>query len=496
MPISSFSSEELSYEKVSLEETSGEVLLKERVIDYALNKSNIPLISQLGRSQHGFVNNLTRRKAWSSLLESQLQLSSSKTCEVADSKTINNNDYNDDSDDDNDNVVHEDENQVQLDVKRSFVSVRDVHVRDLLRQVLERVIISVLRKYPQLRYYQGFHDVVSVFVLVYLGDEILASGTDENLILKYDEEISLKKSVEIFTLLYLRDFMMDSLEFPIDQLNIILKIIKKKDIKFYNKLSLGQIEPFFAISSILTIFSHELSPIMDNTYNETLFGIFDLIISTQSMNVPLLIYSNILLGVKDQLLENFEMDIIHFDNKVDLVHAIIQKVILQSIDNDRMWKETMINTRKMNYDKSLISLNKSMLNKYSVLITTASGDAYYNHCYTEKEVMEILRKEIQLNEKRNIEKAQLKMKKSTNSPELGLINKTSMTLAVSLLIGAFAVIISLQRDNSYSTLFKNTGDSLNNIYEYYTVKLVNRSTYVWKQPLESILTYLKSNTTS
>lgn len=49
---------------------------------------------------------------------------------------------------------HPDEDQVRLDVNRSFISYPRGQNREALQERLESLIIAVLRKYPTLSYFQ------------------------------------------------------------------------------------------------------------------------------------------------------------------------------------------------------------------------------------------------------------------------------------------------------------------------------------------------------
>ncbi|KDN37268.1 hypothetical protein K437DRAFT_41858 [Tilletiaria anomala UBC 951] len=68
-------------------------------------------------------------------------------------------------------TAHPDEAQVTLDVRRSFTSfqrgplAKDSAIREGRRAQLQEVIVHTLRSHPQLHYFQGYHDIVSVLLL-------------------------------------------------------------------------------------------------------------------------------------------------------------------------------------------------------------------------------------------------------------------------------------------------------------------------------------------
>lgn len=74
-------------------------------------------------------------------------------------------------------VPHRDENQVLNDIDRSLWSLNPTTswspaLRHRRREALFNIIMAVLCKNESLYYYQGFHDVVSIFLLV-LEDDYL-----------------------------------------------------------------------------------------------------------------------------------------------------------------------------------------------------------------------------------------------------------------------------------------------------------------------------------
>ncbi|ODQ68371.1 hypothetical protein NADFUDRAFT_49016 [Nadsonia fulvescens var. elongata DSM 6958] len=186
---------------------------------------------------------------------------------------------------------HVDENQVKLDVNRAFVFYPPVKKEDqdivkLRKTELELLIVTVLRRNPQLRYYQGYHDIAQVIYLIY--------GVQDAI-----------KILEFISLFYLRDFMMPTLTPSVDQLELIPALLELADHSLAQLLR--ETKPFFALSSILTIFSHDIS-----SFDGICF-IFDYVFACKNMLSPLFIYVSLIIYRRDDLLplDASESDIIH-----------------------------------------------------------------------------------------------------------------------------------------------------------------------------------------
>lgn len=105
---------------------------------------------------------------------------------------------------------------------------------------VEAVIHDVLCANPCLHYYQGFHDVCSVLVLV-MGRRSLASPL----------AIRLASG-------YLREAMDESIKGAMQALSLILQILKRIDNKLWRVMAKEGMEPQFALSWVLTWFAHDL----------------------------------------------------------------------------------------------------------------------------------------------------------------------------------------------------------------------------------------------
>jgi hypothetical protein len=141
---------------------------------------------------------------------------------------------------------HRDYNQVTADVERSLWNTEPMKFwkesfREKRRQVLSEIILAILTKnFPLLHYYQGFHDLVSTIMLIV---------EDDSLAFAISEYISLH---------YVSDYMKENFETVSKFMHILLVIIKANDPELYNHLEKAKMEPYFAISWLITWFSHDV----------------------------------------------------------------------------------------------------------------------------------------------------------------------------------------------------------------------------------------------
>lgn len=102
---------------------------------------------------------------------------------------------------------------------------------------LQSLIVEVLRTHPKLCYFQGFHDIVQVFLLVL--------GRD-----------NAPEAIARLSLLRIRDFMLPNLDPAIAHLRLLPAILQKADPDVAKHLS--HTDPFFALSSTLTLYAHDI----------------------------------------------------------------------------------------------------------------------------------------------------------------------------------------------------------------------------------------------
>lgn len=134
-------------------------------INKAVLDRNYAELCLIGREKGGFLKNSIRRRCWPVLLNADQ--TDTKNDSLIKSKS---------------EVFFRDKEQVDVDVRRSFVSLtkqtleydrqdfRNISIADC-KDELSRTISTVFEAYPSLYYYQGFHDICSVLILV-LGDNM------------------------------------------------------------------------------------------------------------------------------------------------------------------------------------------------------------------------------------------------------------------------------------------------------------------------------------
>ncbi len=108
------------------------------------------------------------------------------------------------------------------------------------KQALSALIVEILRRYPFLCYFQGFHDICQVFLLV-LPPALRTPA------------------VARLAVLRIRDFMLPTIDAAVQQLLLLPDILRLADPPLWNHLRLAQHpRPFFALSGTLTMYAHDV----------------------------------------------------------------------------------------------------------------------------------------------------------------------------------------------------------------------------------------------
>ncbi|KZS95601.1 hypothetical protein SISNIDRAFT_548455 [Sistotremastrum niveocremeum HHB9708] len=137
---------------------------------------------------------------------------------------------------------HHDERQVSLDTDRSFVIYPEEETlgqKQALQSHLQSLIVQTLRRRPKLHYFQGYHDIVSVLMLS-LPDQVQV------------------ECVEMMSLHRLRDSMGKGLEPMVGLLRILRNLLRVADPEYAKLLEKDSPLPYFALSNLLTLFSHDV----------------------------------------------------------------------------------------------------------------------------------------------------------------------------------------------------------------------------------------------
>ncbi|KAF9170404.1 hypothetical protein BGX20_009012 [Mortierella sp. AD010] len=144
----------------------------------------------------------------------------------------------------NEKDFHKDEEQVRLDIVRSFTHLAadtksQQSFKKQKQEDLLHVIMDVLRRHPKLAYYQGFHDVCTCLIVV-LGKE------------------AAMPAAESLAMFFFRDCMLDNLEPVLDQLSLMTALLKLEDPEIQEFLDKSETLPFFPLSWVITWCSHDL----------------------------------------------------------------------------------------------------------------------------------------------------------------------------------------------------------------------------------------------
>lgn len=242
----------------------------------------------------------------------------------------------------NDLPPHKDEDQVKLDVLRSFTllsQLEGLHQLyaticttseiETLRKSLSQLVIKILRKYPSLNYYQGYHDIASI-VLIVCHQNDKQGSSDQTLAFKLLEKL---------TLFHLRDFMISDINLSVNHLRLIPALLENVDKPLFelikqtsNSYMAGLFDYSFlqGLSSILTIFAHDIS----NLHH--LLIIWDFTLSYDSVLANVYIYTAFLLFKRDHIFETLNLDNnMDFEAAdADLVHTLISPANLFSDISD------------------------------------------------------------------------------------------------------------------------------------------------------------------
>lgn len=249
--------------------------MKIEEIREACKLNDLKRLAELATSEGGFLSDELRREVWPLLLG------------LGD-------DYERDDKLWRELPRHKDEDQVALDVNRAFIyypsNQTDSQIT-LNKAALSDLIISVLRRHPYLHYFQGYHDIAQVFLLV------LSPATRS-------------PAVARLSALRIRDFMLPTLAPALSQLHLIPEIIKKVEPALYTHLSGTQ--PFFALSGTLTMYAHDIQSYGD------IARLFDVFLAREAV-FSVYMFARIVLNRKEELFETP-------DDEPEMLHSILSKL--------------------------------------------------------------------------------------------------------------------------------------------------------------------------
>ncbi len=156
---------------------------------------------------------------------------------------------------------------------------------------LSDLIVEVLRRQPYLSYFQGYHDICQVFLLV-----LSSSGAVE--------------PVARLSALRIRDFMLPTFAQALRQLQLIPSILYTVSPKLWDHLSGTQ--PFFALSGTLTMYAHDIQSYGD------IARLFDVLLSREAV-FSVYMFAAIVLSRSDELFETPS-------DEPEMLHSILSKL--------------------------------------------------------------------------------------------------------------------------------------------------------------------------
>lgn len=173
---------------------------------------------------------------------------------------------------------------------------------DARRVELQALIAETLRRHPSLCYFQGYHDIVQVFLLV--------QGADASLPL-----------VRRLSLLRIRDFMLPRLSASVSHLKLLPAILYKADRDIYNILPAN---PFYGLSHVLTLYSHDIQSYKD------IARLFDFLLAREAV-MTIYLFAVIVISRRETLLEYM----------VDGPDEDVMSVVLQKLPQDLNLESTI-----------------------------------------------------------------------------------------------------------------------------------------------------------
>jgi len=164
----------------------------------------------------------------------------------------------------------------------------------------------VLQKHALLHYYQGYHDVCAI-VTVVMGMQDAFSV------------------MEKLSLHYLSDAMQESMQPIMNQLDLLYVLTKQGDAALYSFLIDSDTPPYFAVSWVLTWFSHDVENI------KAVKRLFDLFICSNPL-MPVYVSTALILENADIILSaEMEFSVIHTLIKSLTINANWSEIIESAV---------------------------------------------------------------------------------------------------------------------------------------------------------------------
>uniref|UniRef100_A0A1A9Z446 Rab-GAP TBC domain-containing protein n=1 Tax=Glossina pallidipes TaxID=7398 RepID=A0A1A9Z446_GLOPL len=263
--------QELSFEECP--EISEEIEKRHKIEKLLLEGGGhieIDVLRELARSDHGLVADDLRRSLWPALVGVDVKclLPAPKLCDFE---------------------THPEYNQVVLDVNRSlkrFPPGIPYEQRIALQDQLTVLIMRVICKYPDLRYYQGYHDVAVTFLLV-AGEEVAFAVMD------------------VLSTNHFSECMQETMDATQKRLLFIWPVVNFENPELFNFLQHSGVGTMFALPWYLTWFGHSL-----NSY-KAVVRLYDYFLASPVYS-PLFVTAAIILYRADEVfLQDCDMASIH-----------------------------------------------------------------------------------------------------------------------------------------------------------------------------------------
>lgn len=285
----------------------------QEVLD-AMAKKDLEGLRKLARQPEGFVDDKIRHYVWPILLHTQ---HGNYIAEKGSEKDL------------------ADPVQITKDVERSlYYYPQDITpmFKQHKQQELHCMIVEILWRNPTLKYYQGFHDICTCFLLV-LGKK------------------SAIPAAENVALFFIRDAMLDSFDPVSKQLRLMSSLIEYEDPELTLFLEKSNVMPYYALSWILTWFSHDFE-----NY-EKVVRLFDLFISSPA-TMPIFIASAITLLRRNEILKA-EVDVVH-----SLVTRIPQNMDIEKIIQKAVELESKYSSLSLQKQSGIWLHDESVINTW------------------------------------------------------------------------------------------------------------------------------------
>lgn len=227
---------------------------------------------------------------------------------------------------------------------------------DTKKTELSNLITETLRRQPYLCYFQGYHDICQVFLLV-LPPSLRMTA------------------VARLSVLRIRDFMLPNLHPAISQLRLIPDILNSVDPALCRHLS--QTEPFFALSGTLTMYAHDIQ-----SYN-SIARLFDALLACEQV-FGVYMFAQIVLNRREELFDTP-------GSEPEMLHSILSK-LPQPLDLDKLITDTALLFVKHppQYLRSWRAISNASVLKTAHDVNVCSKQTLDDgHCFFNRQVSEL-----------------------------------------------------------------------------------------------------------